>query len=119
MEFDPHTLQQIIQRIYQQMRCPQCGKRIPVDFASVRVAADDFLLLQLKCGTCDAYIVLRAAMHAPDPALARARRDLMVNESSALGLKENEVTALRSGLEECGGSFDELFKRYGTDLKSS
>jgi hypothetical protein len=48
MELDPHTLQQIIQRIYQQMRCPQCGKRIPVDFTSVRLAGDDFMLLQLK-----------------------------------------------------------------------
>src|SRR5262245_30111077 len=56
MDIDPHTLQQIIQRIYQQMRCPQCSKRVPVDFSSVRLASDDFLLLQLKCDTCDAFI---------------------------------------------------------------
>src|SRR3989338_2775346 len=53
MELDPHTLQLIIDRIEQQMRCPQCGKRIPVNMTSVRLAGDDFMLLQLECETCD------------------------------------------------------------------
>jgi hypothetical protein len=66
MELDPHTLQQIIQRIYQQMRCPQCGKRIPVDFTSVRLAGDDFMLLQLKCEACDAYVVLHASLQGTE-----------------------------------------------------
>ena len=62
MDMDPHTFQHIIRRIEQQMRCPQCGKHIPVEFPSVRMASDDYLLLQLRCDTCDAYIVLHASM---------------------------------------------------------
>lgn len=114
MELDPHTLQQIIQRIYQQMRCPQCGKRVPVDFTSVRLAADDFLLLQLRCDTCDAYIVLHASLQGGD-VLAR-KEDSTVNASSALHLKDGEVSALREALGQCDGSFEKLFQRYGGDL---
>lgn len=116
MEFDPHTLQQLIQRIYQQMRCPQCGKRVPVDFASVRIAAEDFLLLHLKCETCDAHIVLQASMQGAGPVTLTPKvttKDQTVNESSSLYLKENEVHALRQGLEQCGGSFEKLFTEYG------
>ncbi len=118
MEFDPHTLQQLIQRIYQQMRCPQCGKRVPVDFASVRIAAEDFMLLHLKCDTCDAHIVLQASLQgagAPQMQLMpkAVTKDQTVNESSSLYLKENEVHALREGLERAGGSFEKLFTEYG------
>lgn len=113
MEFDPHTLQQLIQRIYQQMRCPQCGKRVPVDFASVRIVADDFLLLQLKCETCDAYIVLQASLPGADRVVATTMKDQTVNESSSLSLKESEVVLLRQGLQHCEGSFERLFKEYG------
>jgi hypothetical protein len=117
MEFDPHTLQQIIQRIYQQMRCPQCGKRVPVDFTSVRMAADDFMLLQLKCETCDAYIVLHASLQGAEKMLPAATEDdKMVNASSALHLKEGEVETLRGALAQCNGSFEQLFKRFGADL---
>ena len=113
MELDPHTLQQIIQRIYQQMRCPQCGKRVPVDFASVRMAADDFMLLQLKCETCDAYIVLHASLQGAAQPIPSPRRDEMVNASSDLHLKENEVATLREALSRSGGSFEQLFRQYG------
>ncbi len=116
MELDPHTLQQIIQRIYQQMRCPQCGKRVPVDFASVRIAADDFMLLQLKCETCDAYIVLHASLQGTGK-LPPKEKDATVNESSALYLKEGEVDALRAALEANDGSFQRIFREYGGDLK--
>jgi hypothetical protein len=117
MEFDPHTLQQIIQRIYQQMRCPQCGKRVPVDFTSIRMAADDFMLLQLRCDTCDAYIVLHASLQGAEKLLPPVAEDeKMVNASSALHLKEGEVDTLRSALAECNGSFEQLFKRFGTGL---
>jgi hypothetical protein len=114
MELDPHSLQQIIQRIYQQMRCPQCGKRVPVDFASVRIAADDFMLLQLRCETCDAYIVLHAALKGG--AAPATGKDTTVNQSSVLHLKEGEVGELRQALEASGGSFESLFKQYGGDL---
>ncbi len=113
MDFDPHTLQQIIQRIYQQMRCPQCGKRVPVDFTSVRMAADDFMLLQLKCETCDAYIVLHASLQGTENMNAGAKEGSMVNESSTLSMKEEEVAMLRDALSASGGSFQELFQKFG------
>ncbi len=112
MELDPHTLEQIIRRIEQQMRCPQCGKKVPVDFASVRVAGDNFLILQLKCETCDAYIVLHATLQgtAVD---AKHPEQQMANASSSLHLKDDEIAQLKKGLEQSGGSFEKLFKKYG------
>ncbi len=109
MELDPHTLQQIIRRIEQQMRCPQCGKKVPIDFASVRVAGDNFLILQLRCETCDAFIVLHATLQG---AATAKTDDKMVNASSTLHLKEDEIAQLHKGLEQSGGSFEALFKKY-------
>lgn len=117
MELDPHTLQQIIQRMYQQMRCPQCGKRVPIDFASVRMAADDFMLLQLKCDTCDAYIVLHASLQGAAQVLKQPAKNEneTANASSCLHLREEEIAALRGSLQECSGSFEKLFHRFGSD----
>ncbi len=121
MNLDPHTLQQIIQRIYQQMRCPQCGKRIPVDFASVRMAADDFMLLQLKCDTCEAYIVLHASLQGAQKSVPAGKQgeDVTVNASSALHLKDGEVVQLREAVAQAGGSFEKLFKQFGADAPST
>lgn len=114
MEIDPHTLQQILQRIYQQMRCPQCGKRVPVDFSSVRVVADQAMLLQLKCETCNAYIVLHASLQGVDQLSAKAyEEDITANVSTSLELSNSELQMLRQGLSEAGGSFEALFKLYG------
>jgi hypothetical protein len=112
MEFDPHTLHQIIQRIQQQMRCPQCGEKIPVDFASVRLTGDDFVLLQLKCEVCDAYIVLHASLQGMKAAQAAAEEasDSGLNASSSLTLKDSEVDSLRNAIQGSGGSFENLFK---------
>lgn len=112
MEMDPHTLQHIIRRIEQQMRCPQCGKRVPIDFAAVRMAGDDFMLLQLKCDTCDAYIVLHASLQGVEQIKKPAGQEF-INASSSLQLNEDEVKMLRMGLEQCGGSFEKLFKKAG------
>jgi len=117
MDLDPHTLQQIIQRIYQQMRCPQCGKRVPVDFTSVRMAADDFLLLQLRCETCDAYIVLHATLQGVDH--LKTVEEGMQNVSSSLHLSDDEVKMLHQALQKSGGSFQKLFQAYGKDAKGS
>lgn len=114
MDLDPHTLQQIIQRIYQQMRCPQCGKRVPVDFTSVRMAADDFMLLQLKCETCDAYIVLHASLQGAENLGVPETDDNTVNASSSLSLKEGELEMLTDALNDVDGSFSKLFEKYGT-----
>ena len=113
MELDPHTLQLIVQRIEQQMRCPQCGKRIPIDMTSVRLAGDDFMLLQLKCETCEAFIVLHASLQGAEYIQPTSDKDGMVNASSALNLKEDEVKMLQKALEQSGGSFEKLFRKYG------
>ncbi|MBT7929493.1 hypothetical protein HN682_06225, partial [Candidatus Peregrinibacteria bacterium] len=62
MDIDPHTLQRILDRIEKQMRCPQCGRQVPVDFSSVRLMAENAMLLQVKCDDCNAYIVLQASL---------------------------------------------------------
>ncbi len=114
MEMDPHTFQQIIRRIEQQMRCPQCGKRVPVDFPSVRMAADDFLLLQLKCDTCDAYIVLHASLQGTQKMMtSTVEGSQLVNASSSLQLKDDELASLRAALEKNGGSFEKIFQKLG------
>ncbi|MSR87527.1 hypothetical protein EXS70_05190 [Candidatus Peribacteria bacterium] len=109
MEMDPHTFQRIIRRIEQQMRCPQCGKNVPVEFPSVRMAAEDFLLLQLKCDTCDAYIVLHASMQGAQVVKSGQDGRALINASSGLQLKDEELIQLRKGLETSGGSFEKLF----------
>lgn len=120
MNLDPHSLSQIIQRIYQQMRCPQCGKRVPVDFASVRIVGDDFLLLQLKCDTCDAYIVLHASLQGAEhlTAAKTEKAESLMNASSTLSLSEGEIGMLRQALGESEGSFEKLFEKYGSDTDS-
>lgn len=121
MDIDPHSLHQIVQRISQQMRCPQCGKRIPVDMAAVRMTGDDFLLLQLKCSSCDAYIVLHATV-AGSKDVTEQKTDVQIkghNVSSCLHLNEQEVASLRGALEQSGGSFVELFKKFGTEAGHS
>ncbi len=118
MELDPHTLQQIIRRIEQQMRCPQCGKRIPVDFTSVRMAGDDFMLLQLKCETCEAFIVLHASLQGAEKLGITSKDDETVNASSALNLKEKEVEMLREALKQSNGSFENVFRQFGGDVES-
>lgn len=110
MEFDPHTLHQILQKIKQQLRCPQCGEKVPVDFASVRLTGDDFVLLQLKCEVCDAYIVLHASLQGNKPAApARQEAQKGLNASSTLCMTEAEVETLRAALTRADGSFQSLF----------
>ncbi len=108
MDFNPHSLHQILTRIREQMRCPQCGTRICVDVPSVKMAGDDFMLLQLKCDSCAAFIVLHVNLSEQtkeevDP------RSALLNASSTLSLSEDEMGTLRSALQSCGGSFDKLF----------
>ena len=113
MEFDPHTLHQIVQRIQQQMRCPQCGEKIPVDFASVRLTGDDFVLLQLKCEVCEAYIVLHASLQGilnGKTEVSKEEKDSGLNASSSLCLKESDVDSLRDAIQGSGGSFESMFK---------
>ncbi|MBM3227637.1 hypothetical protein FJZ27_02095 [Candidatus Peribacteria bacterium] len=117
MELDPHTLQQILQRIYQQMRCPQCGNRVPVDFSSVRVVAAGSLLLQLKCEDCNAFIVLHASVQGTSKGEVDVQHGSLANASSALELSGQEMDMLSHALQESDGSFEKLFAKYGTTEK--
>lgn len=118
MEFDPHTLHQIIQRISQQMRCPQCGEKVPVDFTAMRITGDDYVLMQLKCSVCDAYIVLHASLQGVRcVALEPQERDKILNASSSLCLKEDEVELLRKALESAKGSFEQMFVENNKEQK--
>lgn len=121
MEIDPHTLQQILQRIQQQMRCPQCGKRVPVDFSSVRVVADNSMLLQLKCDSCSAFIVLHASLQGIENIAAPEQRkdDSTINASSTLQMSEKELAMLNAALEQSGGSFESLFRKYGKSTEKN
>jgi hypothetical protein len=109
MEMDPHTFQQIIRRIEQQMRCPQCGTKVPLDFASVKLAGDEFMLLQLKCESCSAFIVLHVAMadQKTDADVPNSVR--MLNASSSLSLSEDDMKTLRKALAKNNGSFKAMF----------
>jgi hypothetical protein len=110
MEFDPHTLHQIIQRIQQQMRCPQCGDKVPVDFASLRMTGDDFVLMQLRCDQCDAYIVLHASLQGiKGLGIKKEEKDRAMNASSTLCLKDGEIEVLRDALMKSQGSFEAMF----------
>jgi hypothetical protein len=120
MDIDPHTLQQILDRIKQQMRCPQCGKHVPVNFSSVRVMSDNALLLQLKCDSCNAFIVLHASLQGVDQISDEVFNDEegTTNASSTLQMSEDEMKMLNAALEESGGSFGKLFEKYDEDTPS-
>lgn len=121
MEIDPHTLQQILQRIKQQMRCPQCGKRVPVDFSSVRIVADSSMLLQLKCEMCNAFIVLHASLQGIEHLQEHVEDedDTTINASSTLQMSENELAMLNAALEQSDGSFEKMFQKYGPETSEN
>lgn len=108
MEVNPHSLHQILTRIREQMRCPQCGTNISVDFPSVKMTGEDFMLLQLKCESCSAFIVLHVHMTEQEKAQAHSK-NAMLNASSTLSLSEDEMKTLRSALTSYDGSFEKLF----------
>lgn len=119
MELDPHTLQQILLRIRNQMRCPQCGKQVPVDFGAVRVVSENAMLLQLKCDTCNAYIVLHASLQGIEKLGApHIEADARQNVSSSLKLSDHEVKMLHEALDQSDGSFEQLFKKFGVGQQS-
>jgi len=114
MDFNPHSLHQILTRIREQMRCPQCGTRVPVDFPAIKLAGDSFMLLQLKCESCTAFIVLH--VNLAEQAQAQELTDeqsALLNASSTLTLSEDEMKTLRSALGAYDGSFQNLFKEFG------
>lgn len=116
MELDPHTLQQILERIKQQMRCPQCGKKVPIDFSSVQVVSDDAMLLQLRCDSCNAFIVLHASLQGVEHVQVETEdADDTANVSSTMQISKNELDMLSAALQESDGSFSKLFEQYGPE----
>jgi hypothetical protein len=93
------------------MRCPQCGKRVRIDFSSVRLVVADALLLQIRCETCNAFIVLHASLQGAEKIVSHEENGtkILSNASSALGEGEAEVRLLRERIEQAGGSFEKLF----------
>ncbi len=90
-----------------------------MDFSSVRVVADQAMLLQLKCDMCDAYIVLHASLNGVENGdVEPYKEDITANASTSLELNKEELSMLRSGLTESGGSFEELFNKYGDASES-
>lgn len=113
MEFNPHSLHLILTRIREQMRCPQCGTRVAVDFPSIKLAGDDFMLLQLQCQSCNAFIVLHVNLSDRGGTPEKPGDQELMNVSSTLSLSEKEMGTLRQALETCEGSFEKLFKKFG------
>ena len=112
MDVNPHSLHQILTRIREQMRCPQCGTPVSVDFPAVKIAADDFMLLQLKCQSCTAFIVLHVNLRASE-LIDIAGKNPMLNASSTLTLTEEEMKTFRTALSAYDGSFEKLFSSEG------
>lgn len=108
VDLDPHTLQQILEKVRQQLRCPQCGKKVPIEFSSLKFVGDRFVVFQLKCETCDAFIMLHATVAGiPIPDIGSNGKK---NVSSSFELEQGEMEVLRKALEESGGSFSTLFR---------
>jgi len=134
MEIDPHTIQQILTKVREQLRCPQCRKRVDVTLESLRVVGDDFAVLQLRCDVCDAYIMLYATISAKIAALGAPKvkeiqntmdesslrssranapdsaEGATKNFSTQILIDANDLEVLRSALKEANGSFLSLFE---------
>jgi hypothetical protein len=114
MDFNPHALNQILVRIREQMRCPQCGTGVMVDFPAIKLAGDTFMLLELKCDACASFIVLHVNLleKATDESKTSEVKPSM-NASSSVSLSADEMKTLRSALKKFEGSFEKMFKEHG------
>lgn len=119
MNLDPHTIQKILQKIYQQMRCPQCGKKVPVDFSALRVVAGNNLILQLQCEDCDTHIVLQASMQGLENVSAPELQQSSNNASTQMNVSPDELEQLRTALKEANGSFESLLQAEESDSSAS
>lgn len=70
------------------------------------------MLLQLKCESCSAFIVLQ--VNIPLAAHQEISRLGLQNASSTISVSEEEMHTLRTALDEAGGSFQKLFERSST-----
>lgn len=114
MNIDPHTIQLILQKIEQQVRCPQCGKRVPVDFTALKIVSGGTMVLQLRCEDCDTHIVLQASLQSEKQDDSVTYEHLLGNASQNIELQPAELENLRSAIEAAGGSFTALFADKNT-----
>ncbi|MEQ1849683.1 MAG: hypothetical protein ABL890_03785 [Candidatus Peribacteraceae bacterium] len=114
MEFNPHSLNQILLRIRDQMRCPQCGTGVQVDFPAIKLASDNFMILELKCDACMSFIVLHVNMLGKNTD-DMSNSELFLGESAmpSMTLSEDEMGTLRSALQSYEGSFEKMFQKHG------
>ena len=119
MEMDPHTLQKILEKIHQQMRCPQCGKRVPVALDAIKVVSEEAMILQLKCEGCDAYIVLQASLSGIEQLSAPSYEENEFANASSTFTDEKSIEMLRKAMEASGGSFEEMFKKEESKTESA
>lgn len=122
MEIDPHTIQQILEKVRSQLRCPQCTKKVPVALECLKVVGETFAVFQLKCGTCDAYILLHATIRTfPTPHVHSAHAEVAMlckeqqegrvrNFSTTLEIDPQELQTLRACLKDAGGRFSMIFE---------
>jgi hypothetical protein len=54
---------------------------------------------------------------ASAPVPAAEEHDIMQNASSTLTMSESEIKMLQEALSQSGGSFEQLFKKYGSSEK--
>ena len=106
-------------KVREQLKCPQCRKRVEVDMDSLKVLGDDFAVLQLQCSTCDAYVMLYATIATKGEAAGEITLGVdpeaipeelgTENVSTKLMTDADEITKLRSSLQAAKGSFTEIF----------
>ena len=114
MELDPHMLHQILEKIKQQLTCPQCGKNVDTEAESLRLVGDSFTVFQMQCPQCGAHVVLHATVASPQlAAIIESRpgvKETGTNESTSIHLESKELEVLRDSLKDADGSFSKLFK---------
>ncbi|MBT3835395.1 hypothetical protein HOF56_04085 [Candidatus Peribacteria bacterium] len=112
MEIDPHTIQQILTKVREQLKCPQCRKKVDVTMESLKVVGDGFSVMQLKCEVCDAHIMLYANMASGTLSFSPPYEDHKVgqNASSSMAIHDVDVNQIKDSISKSGGSFMNLFE---------
>ena len=70
------------------------------------------MLLQLKCESCTAFIVLHVNLAGEGRKEEMTDgKSALLNASSTLTLSEDEMKTLRTAIRDSDGSFEKLFER--------
>lgn len=110
MDIDPHTLQEILSKVREQLRCPQCRK--PMDalsLGSLKVVGGGFAVLQGQCSACSAHVMLHAAVAQAPREIAVDPAQVGKNASSRLSIESDDLRAIGTSLQKADGSFAKIF----------